>query len=406
MRIAYLVNQYPKTSHSFIRRELQAIEEMGHSVIRFAMRSPEDAELPDPRDLEEKQKTYALLNKGAVTFFLQTIGGFCRRPIRALKALGRAWSFGRHSERGILLHIIYWAEALALASRAKQYGVEHIHAHFGTNSAVVACLISILTDVPFSFTVHGPEEFDKPAFIDLGPKVEASAFAVAISSFGRGQLMRHVRYDHWDKIKVVHCGLDAAFSDGERPTMSDTTQLVCVGRLCEQKAPLLAVEAIGKVRDAGHEVSLVLAGDGELRDAVEAKISELGLSEHVTITGWVSSDEVRRLISESRGLVLPSFAEGLPVVLMEAAVLERPSITTYIAGIPELIHPGKTGFLVPSGDVDALSESIIGLLQTPVAELIEIGKAARDLTLERHDIRSEAGKLVGHIEDYHASRSG
>jgi glycosyltransferase involved in cell wall biosynthesis len=295
--------------------------------------------------------------------------------------------------------LIYLAEACRLLGWVRDLGIQHVHSHFGTNSTEVAMLMYELGGPRYSFTVHGPEEFDKPGSLSLGEKVERSAFAVAISSFGRSQLYRWARSSHWQKIRVVHCGLEPDFYGGSAVgsamgEVPDVPRLVCVGRICEQKAQRLLVCAAATLVSEGVALELVLAGDGEMRAEVEELVRSLGIQAHVRVTGWISSAEVRSEILAARALVLPSFAEGLPVVLMEAMALRRPVVSTYIAGIPELVRHGQEGWLCAAGDIDALALVMRECLAAPAEELSRIGESAHHRVLERHDIDREAAKLA------------
>ena len=205
-------------------------------------------------------------------------------------------------------------------------------------------------------------------------------------------------------MTIVRCGIDKAFFEGELPLVPDVPRLVCVGRLCEQKGQQLLVDAMRELFDEGLQFELVLAGDGPMRKDIERRIARQGLEDSVQITGWISSEEVRRQISKSRALVLPSFAEGLPVVIMEAMALKRPVITTYIAGTPELVEPGKSGWLFPAGTVPPLKEAIRSCLETPVEQLREMGEIARQQVKRQHDIDIEAQKLLENFEKH--ARSG
>jgi glycosyltransferase involved in cell wall biosynthesis len=155
------------------------------------------------------------------------------------------------------------------------------------------------------------------------------------------------------------------------------------------------VEAAKRVVATGRSLELVLAGDGEMRAEIEALIDRLDLRSSVRITGWIANDRVRDEILAARALVLPSFAEGLPVVIMEAMALRRPVITTFVAGIPELVQGGESGWLVPAGDVDALARAMIDCLAAPADALTRMGEAARTRALARHDVDIEAAKLAG-----------
>jgi glycosyltransferase involved in cell wall biosynthesis len=275
-----------------------------------------------------------------------------------------------------------------------QEKIVHLHAHFGTNSADVAMLAHVLGGPPWSFTVHGPEEFDKPQSIGLSEKIRRCAFVVAISSFGRSQLFRLAEHTLWPKIHVVHCGLESAFYRNEANPSPMTRNFVCVGRLCEQKGQLLLIDAARKLLERGEKFNLTFAGDGELRPELEALIIKYKLQNDVRVTGWLSSEQVRNEIISARALVLPSFAEGLPVVIMEAMALKRPVISTFVAGIPELVRHGRHGWLIPAGDADELANAMQECLAASPAALERMGEAGYDVVTRRHDVDKEAALLA------------
>lgn len=400
-RIAYLVNTYPVPSATFIRRELRQVESQAGPVSRFTMRRWATG-LVDPEDVAESKKTRAVLESGGVGLawaFLKTAAG---RPGRFAKAFRQCLTLGRRgrsSGQGFVRHLIYLAEACVLLDWHRDSGTDHVHAHFGTNSTTVALLCRTLGGPPFSFTAHGPEEFDRPLALGLDLKVEGSAFAVAISEYGRSQLSRWVGYDQWPKLKVVHCGLDPLFLKAEHVPPPAAPRLVCVARLAEQKGLPVLIEAAGRLKADGVAFDLSLVGGGELQEEIEALIARLGLGDSVHLLGWKSNAEVRDLILASRALVLPSFAEGLPVVLMEALALGRPVISTWVAGIPELVRPGENGWLVPPSSVDALAAAIREALDAPVETLDAMGRRGAARAAERHDAAVEAGKLVDLVRE-------
>jgi colanic acid/amylovoran biosynthesis glycosyltransferase len=392
MRIAYLINQYPQVSHSFIRREILALERQGFEVVRIALRGWDD-ELKDTKDRSERERTRYVLRTGALTLLFEMLRIMIMRPRQFIQALALTWRMSRRAERPFPIHLIYLAEACCTAGWVRAAKVTHLHAHFGTNSAEVAMLVHALGGPRWSFTVHGPEEFDKARLIGLAEKVRQCAFVVAISSFGRSQLYRVMDRTDWPKVHVVHCGIEPAFLALPASPPPAARRLVCLGRLCEQKGQLLLVEAASRLVARGVELELVLAGDGELRTAIETLIAASDLKARIRITGWISGDQVRDEILAARALVLPSFAEGLPVVLMEAMALSRPVISTYVAGIPELVRASVDGWLVPAGDTEALMDAMQACLDAPPETLRRMGETARERVLERHDVEREAGKL-------------
>jgi colanic acid/amylovoran biosynthesis glycosyltransferase len=392
-KLAYLVNQYPKVSHSFIRREIIALEELGWEIYRLSIRGWE-AKLVDPEDIIELNKTAFVLKAGAFGLLLAVIAIAVCSPIRFVVALTLSIRMMYASDRPFVWHLIYLAEACWIVPRLRKRGISHIHAHFGTNPAEVAMLIQELSGISYSFTIHGPDEFDKRESIHLAEKIKRATFVVAVSSFGRSQIYRILEQKDWKKVNIVHCGVDRVFADlSSIVPSSQKNRLVCVGRLCEQKGQLLLIEAAAALANEGREFELIFVGDGEHREVIERLIVENNLLGKVRVTGWASANQVKEEILGARALILPSFAEGLPVVLMEAMILGRPVLSTYIAGIPELVIHGKTGWLFPAGSKDDMLSAIRSCLDTSNEVLLEMAGFARARALERHNQEEQSKKL-------------
>lgn len=393
IKVAYLTSQYPKVSHSFIRREILALESNNIDVSRISVRGW-DGELVDPVDIDERTKTNYVLRSGIAGLFLPTLKVVLTKPINFIKTLSLAIKLGIRADRSWPYHLIYVLEACQVLLWLKQSGAQHMHVHFGANATEVALLTRTLGGPSYSFTIHGPEEFDKPEFIKLAEKIDGCAFVVAISSYCRSQIFRWIPYSQWSKVKEVHCGIEETFHNVSPVPITTKPKLVCVGRICEQKGQLLLIDAVNILAKKGIDFELVLGGDGEMRPDIEAQIKKYGLSDKVRITGWISSDQVRNEILNAKALVLPSFAEGLPVVIMEAMALKRPVISTYIAAIPELVITGENGFLFPAGDVDALADTLEKFLALSAEQLSQMGELAYKRVLERHSANTEANKLA------------
>jgi glycosyltransferase involved in cell wall biosynthesis len=391
VRVAYLVNRYPLPNHTFIRREIAALESLGISVDRISIRA--GAAIVNAADRAEAARTRVILEGGGGRLAVALISTALCRPIRFLRALAAAVRLGWRSERGLLRHFGYLGEACVLRIWTRASGAAHVHAHFGTNPAAVAMLCCELGGPRYSFTAHGPEEFEKAALIGLGEKIARAAFVVAVSQFGRTQLCRWTPPQAWGKLAVVHCSVDAPFFASARPC-PDRPRLVCVARLSEQKGHLLLLEALARLAAEGVAFELVLVGDGPLRGAIEDAARRLGISGRVQLRGWLDEQGVCEEISSARAVVLPSFAEGLPTVLMEALALRRPVIATSIAGVPELVDTGYCGWLVPAGSIDALVAALRAALLASTARLNEMGSRGAERVREAHDARREAAKLL------------
>jgi glycosyltransferase involved in cell wall biosynthesis len=394
LRIAYLINQYPRVSHVFIRREILALERQGLEVQRIALRGW-DAETLTAEDREEQRRTQYILEDGILPLGVAMAARLLRSPGKFLSALRLAFQVGWRADRSLGYHLAYLAEACRMLPWLEASGAAHVHAHFGTNAAEIVMLVRALGGPPYSVTIHGPEELDKPEFLHLGEKIRRSAFIVAITSFARSQLFRWVEHAHWPKIKVIRCGIEPGFYQGvsSAPTV-EAPRFVSVGRLSAQKGQLLLLEAARVLARKGIAFELVLIGDGEMRREIEALIAAYSLGGHVRMTGALGTEDLREEMLRSRALVLPSFAEGLPVVIMEAMALRKPVLTTYIAGIPELVVQGKTGWLFPAGSVEALTDALEDCLSRSADELRLMGEAAHARVLERHCIDKEAKQLA------------
>jgi colanic acid/amylovoran biosynthesis glycosyltransferase len=391
LKLAYFINQYPKVSHTFIRREILALERQGFEVQRFALRGWSEA-VPDTQDRDEQLKTRYVLRLGVRGLIFPLIRAIIISPRRLFLALRLAVRISGNADHRLLRHIICLVEACRLAPWLREARVQHVHGHFGTNSAEVLMYARLLGGPAYSFTVHGPEEFESP--MGLAEKVADASFVAAISSYGRSQLYLRCPPTDWPKINVVRCGMEPSFFEAHAPGYGHPRRLICVGRLCEAKGQLLLIEAMALLRNQGAEMDLVLAGDGPLRSEIETCIERHGLTRNVRITGWISSDAVREEILAARALVLPSFAEGLPVVLMEALALRRPVLTTLITGIPELVVSGENGWLFPAGSIEDLVDAMRDCLSKSDSEIGRMGESGRERVLQRHSVDIEAAKLA------------
>ena len=380
-------------SMAYIRREIRALEDLGVSVSRFALQPWPEA-LVDKADMIEAKKTRYVKSGGLIAFLTGLLTTLLLRPRLFAKACRLSLQLARASDRSWLFHLAYLAEACILRKWLVEAGIDHLHVHFGTNASEIGMLTNVLGGPRFSITFHGPEEFDRATCLSHYEKIKRSAFVVAVSSYGRSQLMRTSSISQWHKLNVIHCSVDDSYLKATPTPLQDNNTLVCVGRLCEQKGQLLLIQAVAQLVHEGLNVQLRLVGDGEMRLDCESEIRRCGLEDHVIITGWASGEQVRNEILEARAFVLTSFAEGLPVVLMESLAMERPALSTYIAGIPELVLPGENGWLVPAGSLEAMVVALREIMTTPPERLRELGRAGRRKVCDEHNADVEAKKLL------------
>jgi glycosyltransferase involved in cell wall biosynthesis len=393
MALAYLFNWYPQPSLTALRREVRALEDLGVTFERFTLRRYEGT-LVDPDDIAERERTRVILDAGVLGHAGAVLRTLLQRPGSLVRALRLAFQLGRASERGVVRNLIYLAEACVLLEWAGKLELDHIHTHYGTNSASVAMLCRSLGGPTYSFTMHGPEEFDAPRANCLREKIRHALFVVAISEFTRSQLYRWADYADWPRIHVIHVGVSPLFLEHGPSPVPPAPRLVNIGRIVEQKGQAILVQAAAGLRDRGLEFELVIVGDGPMRPEIEHLIERLDLRGNVRITGYLSNQGVLEELIAARALVLPSFAEGLPGVFFESLALGRPVISTYIAAHPELIEPGVNGWLVPAGAVEPLVDAMEQVIKADPELLERMGRAGARRVAEQHNVHTETAKLL------------
>lgn len=390
-KLAYLTSLYPAVSHTFIQREITALRDLGFEIETCSMRKPEQSHLTGPEETAAAASTFYILAaaRRPATLPLALLDGLMH-PARFLRALGLAWRTAPPGTKGHLKQGYYFAEALILARYLKTRGVAHLHNHFADPSATVAMLTSALSGIPFSYTLHGPAELYEPEKWQLREKTARAAFVVCISHFARSQAMYFSDPAHWGKLRIVHCGVLPEIYEQAAPPEHKGTEIIFVGRLTAIKGLRVLLEAFAEARTTRPNLRLTLVGDGDDRSHLERLAAPLG--DAVRFAGFLSQGEVAQALATSDVLVLPSFAEGLPVVLMEALASARPVIATQVAGVGELVEDGINGFLVPPGDTSALAERIGRIADHPDLRA-QMGMAGREKVKAEFDIRQEAARI-------------
>ncbi len=396
MKVGYLMNSYPMVSTTFIGREIQALEAKGVDVRRFAIRRW-NGPLVDEGDRAEAARSDYLLEDGVLRLLGRLMAEAAINPGGLWRAIRLSRNLLRNAGEGLVRHAAYLLEAVALRQRLRRGSVDHLHAHFSTNSASVALLCRALGGPPFSMTVHGPDEFFEPLRTGLGLKIAEASFVACISEFCRHQCMVFSSPEYWDRLRIVHCGIDPACYGGETRE-NPGKRVLFIGRLSALKAPKLLIEAFSRVLERHPDAVLTLIGDGTERASLVARAKALGCDGAVQFTGYLSQGEVAEALAQTDLFALPSLAEGVPVVLMEAMASRLPVVTTRITGIPELVEDGVAGRLVPPGDAGALTEAISELLDDPDLR-IRMGAAGRARVDRDFHVAHEATRLLSLFQD-------
>lgn len=391
--IAYVTGDYPKVSHTFILREVEALRAMGVSVQTCSIRTPDITEFRGEAEKRAHAETFFVqaAAKNPARLIKDHLALIRRSPKTYLQTLKLAWQTRSPGAKAAAWQLFYFLEAGVLAEHLRQSGVRHLHNHFGNSSCSVTMLASALSGIPFSFTEHGPAIFFEAEKWALDTKIARAAYVVAISHFCRSQLMLFSKPADWSKMSIVHCGVVPDHYGRNSPDRGQK-HVVFVGRLDPVKGAPLLVEAFSRVLRDHPDARLTFVGDGPIRAEAQTRVQALGMSDRVTFAGFRSQPEVAEILTTADMLVLPSFAEGVPVVLMEAMASRIPVIASRVAGVQELVEDGQTGYAVPPGDVTTLAQRISNLLSHP--DLVrDMGLAGRSVVERDFDITKETAWL-------------
>lgn len=392
MRIAYLTGTYPRATDTFIQREVAGLRSHAVDTHTFAVRCPDDKHIVGPEQASEREKTFYILPANVVSLLQAHVSLLLKSPKRYLGAIALALKTRQPDLKGLLYQLFYFVEAGVLAHQIQKKDIDHLHNHFGNTSCSVAMLASALGGFTYSFTLHGPAIFFEPKRWRIDEKIKRASFVSCISNYCRSQAMVFAPYACWDKFHIIHCGVTPSqFS--QKVHQGQGNRLLFVGRLAAVKGLPMLLESLSNLKATMPNISLTVVGDGPDRTLLESLTAELGLQKHVTFVGYKSQAEVRQYLQETDVFTLPSFAEGVPVVLMEAMMSGVPVVATQIAGVSELVEDGVSGFLVPPSDVKGLGDRIETLLADGALRQ-RMGAQGAVKVREQFDIEQESKKLA------------
>lgn len=358
--VAYLVSAYPAPSHTFIRREVEALRVQGVAVETFSVRRPPAGARWAPADQAALDSTTYLLPAAPASLLGSHLRALFRRPQAYLSTLGMALRHRSPGLRALSWSLFHFAEAILLAAQLESRGVRHLHNHFANSSANVGLLASRFLGLPWSLTLHGSADWSYPAGYLLPAKIEAAHFVACVSRYGLSQACRVTDPRHWHKFFIARCGVDLSVfppapSGAPAP---GPLRILTVGRLSQEKGHHGLLLAFRQLLEGGVDARLAIIGDGPLRDELARRIKELALSEHCELLGQRTEGEVLEALAGADLFVMSSFMEGLPVVLMEAMGMQVPVVAPCVAGIPELVRHGDTGLLYTVGDWSDLARQM------------------------------------------------
>ncbi len=396
--IAYLNSEYPCLSHTFIEREIRALRENGFDIRTFSVRPPgKHGTLGADHARAARETTVILASRAGLV--LDSLLAFLGAPASAIRALVAGQRFSPAGLRARLTHAAYAVEGAWLARRLKKLGIRHVHCHMANNGAAVALLATRYDPgLTYSLSIHGSAEFFHVDTWTLAPKAEGALFVRCISNFCRAQVMAWTDPSRWTRFHVVHCGIDAASFTPVPRTGHGPLRLLTVGRLHPIKGYPLLLEACRRLGEAGFDWTLDMVGDGPVAAELKDLAARLGIAGRVTFSGAVGQDEIKEHYDAAHAIVVSSFMEGVPVVLMEGMASGLAVLSTAVGGIPELLEPGRA-VVVPPGSVEALAEGLISLAKDRT-RLTDIGVAGRARVLSEFSIEQSARGMADLFRHY------
>ena len=393
--MAYLVSRYPTLSMIFVLREVLALRALGFRIETASINPPDRP--PEQLTADERNEaahTYCVKRHGIPGALSAHARTLLTRPGGYLCGLARVFRLAGFSLPRLFLQAMYFTEALMVGQWMRRIGQSHLHVHLASQAASVGLYIPAIFAYGFSLTVHGPDEFYDAHGQSLSQKIAAADFIVCISSFTRSQLMNLSPYRHWAKFHVVPLGVNPhLFVPSTKKAAPDIFEILCVGRLTPAKGQHLLIDAVDRLTRQGKHVRLRLVGSGPDEVSLRECAARRAAPETVLFEGAVNQDRIRTFYAGADAFCLPSFAEGLPVVLMEAMAMEIPTVSTSITGIPELIRTEVDGLLVPASDVVALTEALARLIDDEPLRR-RLGTSGRQRVLDHYDLSQNVEKLA------------
>lgn len=392
VRIGYFTNTYPRATDTFIQREVKGLRERGIDVYTFSVRKTGSDHDIGPEVLAEKRNTFYLFPANPLGLLIDNVAALISYPARYVRALWLAIRTAQPGPRGLLYQMFYFQEAVILAKVLRKKGIAHLHNHLGDASGTVTLLACMMMRIGYSISIHGPHIFFDPTHWALREKVKYSRFIVCISYYCKSQVMLFSDQADWARLKIVHCGVDPRqFRYNE--VKPHARKLLYTGRLAAEKGLPVLFESLRLLGQQKYDYELTLVGDGIERKSLEELARQMGIADRVVFAGFASQEGVRDYLIQSDVFILPSFAEGVPVSLMEAMACGIPVIATYVGGIVELIEPDKTGLLVPPSDPVALRDAIARYLNDHALR-DKVSRQGRDKVMSDFNLDNEVDKLA------------
>lgn len=364
-KIGYVLQFFPYLTETFVYREVEALREMGLDIVTLSNRTPPAEKISAESAYLMADTHYAFpLKRGP--FVQAQLHWLLRKPQKYLSTLFSLLTQPKESVDNKKRTLGHFAAAAYLAYQVRDAGLQHLHAHFAVNAATMALVASRLLDIGFSWTAHQIFFTDQ---LLLPLKVREATFIAVISDYSRRYL---AQFGNIDKMHIVRCGIRPTdFAATPLPARDGPPTLFSLARFDEKKGMPYLVEACALLKQRGRAFRCVIGGNGDQFERVQQLIAEKGLADCVRLTGRLDHGDVADYFVDCDLFALAAIVasdgdvDGIPVVLMESMANARPTISTDLSGIPELIESEVSGLLVPEKDAAALADAIERVLDDP-----------------------------------------
>ncbi len=396
--IAVVMTRFPRIDETFILREIDELERRGQPVLLVPILRGDTSIVHEEAKPWMRRALYTPFASASVA--AANVRALFRQPRRTLGLLWRL-TVGTMLRPTTLLHTLaVFPKSVYLAEELPKRGIRHVHAHFATHATTVAYIIASLSDVTYSFTVHGPDVFVHRLL--LREKIRCAKFVRAISVFNKAFLCGLYPVVSDGKIEVVHSGVnpDVYAEAADTSTKTERPRLLSVAALTPSRGFPFLVDACAKLVERGHDIECRIVGAGPLRATTEQWILRRGLDKSVRLLGTLPQHDVAREMGDADVFVLPSIIavdgqmDGIPISLMEAMAAAKPVVASPISGIPELVKDGTSGFIVDATHPEQVAQMVSSLLADPALRE-RLGRAGQQRVRDAFDIRKTTAALVG-----------
>jgi glycosyltransferase involved in cell wall biosynthesis len=349
------MSQFPETHETFILRELRVVCGAPELSVEIVSLKPCRDRIihPDARVL--MKRTIYPTGRSVARGLLAAVRSASVRTV-----LASVMAANRGSAMALVKAFVTVILAVGFLEELRQRRVEHIHAHWATLPALAAYVTKRVAGIPYSITAHAWDIYAERTM--LLEKIENAAFVVTCTAANRRALLE--LGVPTEKVHLCYHGLDFSAIRAPRFGRGRDMDLLAVGRLVEQKGFSVLVDACARLKQRGWPLRARIIGEGPLRTELERLIVARGLSDQIQMPGLLTQAEVFCGYHDASVFVAPSVIaadgdrDGIPNVILEAMSQGIPVVSTAVSGIPEVVHPGRTGWLVPPGDPLALADAI------------------------------------------------